>query len=226
MENEIAIKCEDVVKVYRIKKAEVRALRGIDIEIKKGEFTVIMGPSGCGKTTLFNLIGALDKPTAGSIYLDGLEMSRLSEGTIANVRLKKVGIIFQFYNLISTLTALENVSFPLLLSGIDRRTRMERAEELLKQVGLENRLEHFPSELSGGERRRAAIARALINNPEIILADEPTADLDTENGKGIIELLAKINRDGRTVVISTHDPFISEKADRVIKMRDGKVVGV
>lgn len=225
MAKEIVVKVEDVKKIYRLGKVSVPALLGVNLTFRRGEFVVVMGPSGSGKTTLLNLIGALDKPTEGKVYIDDEDLTTLDEGKLTQIRRHKIGFVFQFYNLIPVLTAFENVELPMLISGKAKKERQERARRLLEMVGLADRAEHRPDEMSGGEQQRVAIARSLANNPSIILADEPTGDLDTKTGSEVILALhdsAKI--ENVTVVVVTHDPVISEMADRVLEMRDGQIV--
>jgi putative ABC transport system ATP-binding protein len=219
----MVIKLENVVKIYRLGKVEVPALRGINLEIPRGEYASLMGPSGSGKSTLMNLIGALDRPTSGKVYIDGTDIARLNDDQLALLRRKKIGFVFQQFNLINKLTALENVALPMWFSGISRSRRMRRAKELLELVGLGGRLHHKPSELSGGERQRVAIARALANDPEIILADEPTGNLDTVSGLAVIELLEELNKLGKTLVVVTHDVEFGKRARMRVKLRDGMI---
>ncbi len=219
----MVIRLENVVKIYRLGKVEVPALRGVNLEIPKGEYASIMGPSGSGKSTLMNLIGALDRPTSGKVYIDGVDIAKLNDERLAMLRRKKIGFVFQQFNLINKLTALENVALPMWFAGVSRAARMRRAKELLELVGLGERLHHKPAELSGGERQRVAIARALANDPEIILADEPTGNLDTASGMVVIELLEKLNKLGKTLVVVTHDPDFGKRARMRVKLRDGIV---
>ena len=219
----MVIKLENVVKIYRLGKVEVPALRGVSLDIPRGEYVSIMGPSGSGKSTLMHLIGALDRPTSGRVYIDGVDIGRLSDDQLALLRRKKVGFVFQQFNLINKLTALENVALPMWFAGVSRSRRLRRAKELLELVGLGDRLHHKPAELSGGERQRVAIARALANDPEIILADEPTGNLDTASGMVVIELLEELNRLGKTLVIVTHDPEFGRRARMRVKLKDGMV---
>ncbi len=222
----MVIKLENVVKVYRLGKVRVHALRGISLEIPRGEYVSIMGPSGSGKSTLMNLIGALDRPTGGRVYIDGVDISRLTDDRLAVLRRKKVGFVFQQFNLIGKLSALENVALPMWFAGVSRSARVHRAKQLLEMVGLGNRLHHKPAELSGGERQRVAIARALANDPEIILADEPTGNLDTSSGMAVIQLLEKLNHMGKTLVVVTHDPEFGRRARMRVKLRDGLIRGI
>jgi putative ABC transport system ATP-binding protein len=217
------VKLENVEKIYLMGKVEVPALRGVTLEIEKGEYVCIMGPSGSGKSTIMNLIGCLDRPTKGKVFIDGKDVSKLSDNALARIRRKKIGFVFQQFNLIPRLTALENVQLPMWFAGLSKPKRVKKAAELLRQVGLEERMKHRPSELSGGEMQRVAIARALANDPEIILADEPTGNLDSVSGEGIINLLKKVNEEGRTIVMVTHELEFAEKAGRIIKLKDGMV---
>ncbi len=216
---------KEITKEYKLGETVVRALRGLDLSIEEGEIVAIMGPSGSGKSTLMHIIGALDTPSNGTAFLDGQDLERLKEKQLVALRGKKVGFVFQTFNLIQTLTAQQNVELPMIFQGIRRAERAQRAKELLVKVGLADRVRHKPSELSGGERQRVAIARALANDPEIILADEPTGNLDTESGGAILEMLKGLRvDDGKTVIIVTHDPEATAIADRVIHLRDGHVV--
>lgn len=218
------VRLENVSKIYTMDKVQVPALRGISFEIYKREFISVMGPSGSGKSTVMNLIGCLDRPTSGEVYIDGKNVSRLSENKLAEMRRKKVGFIFQQFNLIPRLNALENVELPMWFAGVAREKRSRQAMELLGAVGLEHRLKHRPTELSGGERQRVAVARALANSPEIILADEPTGNLDSKSGEEIIALLQRLNEEeGKTVVIVTHELEFGRKAQRMIMLRDGLI---
>lgn len=220
------VRLENVSKIYTMDKVQVPVLHGISLEIYKGEFVSVMGPSGSGKSTIMNLIGCLDRPTSGEVYLDGKNVSTLSEDKLAEMRRRKIGFVFQQFNLIPRLNALENVELPMWFAGVAKAKRTSRAGELLRAVGLEHRLKHKPTELSGGERQRVAIARALANNPEIILADEPTGNLDMKSGEEIINLLQKLNAEGRTVLIVTHELEYARRAQRMIKLRDGLVEGM
>ncbi len=213
-------------KTYVTGDVSVHALREVDIDLSKGEFVVVMGPSGSGKTTLLNLLGALDRPSGGNILIDGEDLNQLKEEELTRLRRERVGFVFQFYNLIPTLTALENVELPMLMAGVSRRERESRARALLAMVGLAERANHLPDELSGGEQQRVTIARALANRPSIILADEPTGDLDTKTGTEVVRMLRDLARkEGVTVVAVTHDPVVAEMADRILEMRDGRIVG-
>ena len=218
------IRTEHLTKIYRMGEAEVYALHDVNLEIQNGEFVAIIGPSGSGKSTLLNMIGCLDKPTSGSVFIDRIDTATLTENQLAEIRRDKIGFVFQQFNLVHTLNALENVALPLFFSGVKRDTRLKRAAEVLKNVGLEERKYHKPSELSGGQQQRVAIARALANDPEIIIADEPTGNVDSETGKAIMAILAGLNKEGRTIIVVTHDPEIAACADRRKRMRDGRLL--
>nr|BAL59415.1 ABC transport system protein [Candidatus Acetothermum autotrophicum] len=218
------IELKNVHKVYPMDEVSVPALRGIDLTIKPGEFVAIMGPSGSGKSTLMHLLGCLDLPSDGLVQLDGRDITKLDEDILAQIRGKKIGFVFQTFNLIPTLTALENVELPLFFQGVPRAERRARAAELLRKVGLEGRMHHKPAQLSGGERQRVAVARALANDPEIILADEPTGNLDSESGEAILELLAQLHREGKTIILVTHNPEAAAYAQRIVRIRDGRLV--
>ena len=218
------IRLEGVAKEYYMGDVVVQALEGIDLEIQRGEFVSIMGPSGSGKSTLLNILGVLDQPSRGAYYLEGVDITQLRDGELAQIRNRHFGFIFQSYNLFPELTALENVMVPLMYAGRPRRERRERAEALLVQVGMAHRLKHLPTQLSGGEQQRVAIARALANNPTLLLADEPTGNLATDQGAEIMTLLQELNQQGTTVVIVTHDPAVSAYGRRLLRLRDGKIV--
>jgi len=218
------IRLEGVAKEYYMGDVVVQALEGIDLEIQRGEFVSIMGPSGSGKSTLLNILGVLDQPSRGAYYLEGVDITQLRDGELAQIRNRHFGFIFQSYNLFPELTALENVMVPLMYAGRPRRERRERAEALLAQVGMAHRLKHLPPQLSGGEQQRVAIARALANNPTLLLADEPTGNLATDQGAEIMTLLQELNQQGTTVVIVTHDPAVSAYGRRLLRLRDGKIV--
>ncbi|MGI6037741.1 MAG: ABC transporter ATP-binding protein [Limnochordia bacterium] len=215
-----------VTKEYRQGKLSVSALRGIDFTVSKGDFLSIAGPSGSGKTTLLNLMGCLDVPTQGSIMLEGQELAKQTKQQLAEIRRHRLGFIFQSYNLIPVLTAFENVAFPLeLLGELSREEINSRVEEMLAEVGLSQYGHHRPNELSGGQQQRVAIARALVKDPALVLADEPTANLDSENGRAILEIMWKLNQEkGTTFVFSTHDPMVMEYATRLVTLRDGQIV--
>ena len=217
------IELKEVHKDYEMGKEIVRAVDGVNIKINRGDFVAITGPSGSGKSTMMNLVGALDLATKGDIYLDGENIEEMEESELAQIRGRKIGFIFQSFNLIPTLTAKENIMLPMMFQDYTEEEREERAEELLKQVHLEHRKEHLPKELSGGERQRVAIARALANNPEVLLADEPTGNLDSKTGKDIIQMFISLNKQGKTIIIVTHDPEIAKHAKKIIKLRDGRI---
>jgi len=218
------IQLEDVTKTYRMGDVEVRALRGVTLSIQHGEFTAIMGASGSGKSTLMNIVGCLDRPTGGRYLLDGNEVSHFSPGRLAEVRNRTVGFVFQNFNLLSRTSALENVELPLLYAGVATAERHARATEALARVGLGDRAGHHPNQMSGGQQQRVAIARALVNQPRVILADEPTGNLDSRTSTEVMALFQELGRAGITVVLVTHEPDISEYAGRIVHMRDGQVL--
>lgn len=218
------IQVENLVKIYRMGKVEVRALNGVSFEVVPGEFVAIMGPSGSGKTTLMNILGCLDTPTEGRYVLDGIEVSSLRENELAMIRNQKIGFVFQNFHLLPRLTAFQNVELPLLYAGVPKGVRLRRVRELLEQVGLGDRAHHRPNELSGGQMQRVAIARALVNDPAIVLADEPTGNLDTLSGEEIMVIFQKLNEEGRTIIMVTHEQDIARHARRVIHFRDGKIL--
>ncbi len=220
------IRLENVSKVYRANGVAVHALQGIQLTISPGEFAVLAGPSGSGKSTLLHLIGALDKPDSGSVTVAGEDLSHLRSAALAEFRLRKIGFVFQAYNLISVLSAKENIEYPLLLQGIDRREREERSMNFLRRVGLEDQRNKKPGEMSGGQQQRIAVARALATRPEIILADEPTANLDSSSGGALIDLFRELNDQFRTTFLfASHDPMVIERARRVLRMKDGWIQG-
>ena len=222
-----AVKVVDVHKVYRLKGEEVHALRGINLEVPHGEYLSIMGPSGSGKTTFFNMVGGIDTPTKGKVYIDGVDLSKIPSKSMAWLRCKKIGYIFQTFNLIPVLTALENVALPMIFLGVPREEREKKAAELLKSVGLGDRLYHRPTELSGGQQQRVAIARALANDPSLILADEPTGNLDLNTGFAIVQLLYRLKAErGTTVICATHDLKMIDISDRVVFLRDGIIENI
>ncbi|MEK6873325.1 MAG: ABC transporter ATP-binding protein [Nanoarchaeota archaeon] len=218
------IELKDVAKYYYMGDSVVKALDGVNIIIEKGDFVAIMGPSGSGKSTGMNLTGSLDLATKGDIFLDGINIEQLSESELAQIRGQKIGFIFQSFNLIPNLTALENVMLPMMFQGIDKEERIEKAKKVLDKVGLGDRMDHYPNQLSGGQQQRVAIARALANDPEIILADEPTGNLDTKTREIVIEFLEKLNNEGKTIIMVTHDANLAMKhAKTIYWLKDGKV---
>lgn len=219
----IVIRTEALAKVYQMGAEEVHALRGIDVEIHKGEYVAIMGPSGSGKSTLMNLIGCLDSPSSGRYWLAGRLVSELDDDELAYIRNKEIGFVFQTFNLLPRATALHNVELPLIYNGTPAEERIERAKKALERVDLVPRMNHKPNELSGGQRQRVAIARALVNNPSIVLADEPTGNLDSKTGEEIMHLFANLHEQGNTIILVTHEMDIAQHAHRVIFIRDGKI---
>ncbi len=215
---------DDVHKSYLMGKEAVPALRGVSLDVQQGEFVCLMGPSGSGKTTLLNIVGGLDDASRGHVIVEGENLVALNENELAQLRLHKMGFIFQNYNLLANFTAQENVEAPMVLAKVGRRERREQAQALLERVGLADRAHHYPSELSGGQQQRVAIARALANDPPILIADEMTGDLDSETGFAIMELATQLNQDGMTIVFVTHDPRMAKFAGRVIELRDGKIL--
>jgi putative ABC transport system ATP-binding protein len=223
-EENVIIQLKGVSKHYYMGDNVVKAVDGIDISVPKGDFIAIMGPSGSGKSTSMNLVGSLDMPSKGKIYLDGEDISQLGESNLAQIRGKKIGFIFQNFNLIPNLTVKENVMLPMMFQGVDVYEREAIAEELLKKVELGDRMDHYPNQTSGGQMQRVAIARALANDPEVILADEPTGNLDTKTGEKVMEFLQQLNKEGKTIIMVTHEPELAEAyAKRVFWLRDGKV---
>jgi len=221
MENLISIR--EIVKNYMIGEIVVRALRSVSIEISRNEYVAIMGPSGSGKSTLMNLMGCLDTPTSGEYILNGKDVSKMNDDSLAEIRNKEIGFVFQTFNLLPRYTALENVTLPLVYAGFTKSERLKRAEEVVESVGLTDRMYHKPNELSGGQRQRVAIARALVNSPSIILADEPTGNLDTQTSIEIMALFRELHRKGNTIILVTHEEDIAKHALRIIRLRDGKV---
>jgi len=217
------LQLSEIRKSYFLGKQELPVLKGITMNIKKNEYVALMGPSGSGKSTLMNILGCLDSPTAGSYILNGKDVSKMDDGELAEVRNKEIGFVFQQFNLLPRLTAAENVALPLIYAGVSRQERIRRAEAVLEKVKLEDRMHHKPNELSGGQCQRVANARALINNPSIILADEPTGNLDSRTSYEIMDILGKIHTDGNTVIIVTHEEDISEYAHRVVRLKDGQI---
>jgi len=218
------IRLDHVSRVYQVGESEVRALDDVSLAIPPGEFAAIMGPSGSGKSTMLNVLGCLDTPTAGRYLLDGESVEKLSEDQLADVRQRKIGFIFQSYHLVGRMTAARNVELPLIFAGVEPRERRDRVRATIESVGLAKRITHRPDQLSGGERQRVAIARALVMEPRILLADEPTGNLDTRSGEEIVALLERVNAQGLTLVLVTHDPRVAAHARRVLRMRDGQIV--
>ena len=221
--SDIVLRCDNVVRTYPMGEATVTALRGVSLEVARGEFAAITGASGCGKSTLLQLLGVIDVPTSGTVTVDGRDTSTLSDREATDFRLRHVGFVFQRFYLMPTLSAAENVELPMSEAGVDRKTRRARAKELLGYVGLGDRVSHRPTQLSGGEQQRVAIARALANAPSLLLADEPTGELDAETGASLLELFGKLNADGTTLVFVTHDAVVANSARRVIRLRDGRI---
>ncbi|MDD6794305.1 MAG: ABC transporter ATP-binding protein [Clostridiaceae bacterium] len=218
------IEVKGVSKVYRMGKEQVVALNDVSLSIEKGEFVAIIGPSGSGKSTLMHIIGGLDSPTVGNVLMEGNDISKLKDKQLSKYRNEKIGFVFQAFNLENSQTALENVMMPLIFAGVSKKERKQRALKALEQVGLADYVKHKPNEMSGGQRQRVSIARALVNNPEIIFADEPTGNLDSKSGEKIIELFKEINAKGYTVIMVTHNPIEANKAKRVVKIMDGKLI--
>ncbi|MBR9690430.1 ABC transporter ATP-binding protein [Candidatus Woesearchaeota archaeon] len=219
------IKLENVWKTYEVGEVKVHALTGLTLNVHKGEFIAVMGPSGSGKTTAMNMIGCLDVPSKGRIYLEGKDISKLHESDLAQIRGQKIGFIFQKFNLIPTLSAKGNIMLPMTFQGKNQKEKSQRAEYLLDLVGLKDRMDHLPTELSGGQQQRVAIARALANDPDVILADEPTGNLDTKTGTTVMDYLKKLHDvEKKTIVLVTHDPNIAKKADRIERLRDGRLI--
>lgn len=219
------LKLEDVYKIYTLGEEKLSAINGISFSIQKGDFIALVGTSGSGKSTAMNLLGCLDTASKGSIFLQGKDIQHFNENQLAQIRGKKIGFIFQTFNLIPSLNALENVALPMIFQNIPKSFRMKKARQLLDQVGLANRLYHLPSQLSGGQRQRVAIARALINDPEIVLADEPTGNLDTKTGDEIMEILKDLHEKGKTIILVTHNLDLTKRADKIITLKDGRIIG-
>ena len=217
------IRLEDICRIYRVGSQEVRALDGVSLSVYKNEYVAIMGPSGSGKSTLMNILGCLDSPDSGRYILNGTDVSEMDDGELADVRNREIGFVFQSFNLLPRYNALENVALPMVYAGVPAGERREKAAQALRSVGLEDRMDHRPNELSGGQRQRVALARALINSPSIILADEPTGNLDTHTSVEIMRLFDEIYRNGNTVIVVTHEEDIAAYAHRVIRLRDGRV---
>lgn len=224
MSDNIVVRISDVKRLYMMGRVEVHALRGINLEVEKGEFVSIMGPSGCGKSTLMHIIGCLDRPSSGDVRLDEVDVDELDDNELAEIRNKKVGFVFQVFNLLPRLNAIENIELPLIYAGVGFEERRAKVAELLEVVGLKDRMYHRPTELSGGQSQRVAIARALANDPSIILADEPTGNLDSKTGDEIIHLFTELNNRGITMIIVTHDLEIANHSRRIVRLKDGLVV--
>jgi len=223
----VILEAREIEKTYSMGKVLVSALRGITLEVEQGEFVAIFGPSGSGKSTLLHVLGGLDRPDKGNVYIDGINLSTLNDAKLAEVRLHKIGFVFQFFNLLPRLTALRNVELPLTLADMSEKESIQKATDMLELVGLKDRMNHRPTELSGGEQQRVAIARALINDPKIVLADEPTGNLDTTTGWEIVRLMNRLNEEkGQTFVVVTHDQGVAETAHRMIYLKDGVIQGV
>ena len=221
----VVIETQNLKKRYRMGDVEVSALNGVNLLVEAGEFMSIMGASGSGKTTLLNLIGALDRPTEGNVRIKGTDIAGLSDDELAELRNREIGFVFQFFNLVPRMSASKNVEMPMAFAGVSREARKRRASELLERVGLRDRIDHKPTELSGGEQQRVAIARALINNPSVVLCDEPTGNVDSKTGREVMEILRKLNSEqGQTFVIVTHDPLVAESVDRIAHMQDGMII--
>lgn len=224
MGNAPFIETQALTRTFQMGQTRVHALRGVDLQVQRGAFWALMGPSGSGKSTLLYLLGGLDRPTTGTITVDGQNLTALDENALAVYRRRTVGFIFQSFNLIASLTALENVAFPMRFARVPRRERARRAQELLERVGLGDRLYHRPTELSGGQQQRVAVARSLVNEPSLILADEPTGNLDSQSGHSIMNLLAELHQGGRTIVVVTHDPRMANYTTETVHMLDGRIV--
>lgn len=220
------VELRNVSKIYHLGGEEIRALDDVSLDVNGGEFISIIGPSGSGKSTLMHILGCLDKPSKGTFKLDGTEVQHASRNELAHIRNRKIGFVFQFFNLLPKLNVLQNVELPMLYSGIGKAERDERAVKALKQVELEHRMKHRPMQLSGGQQQRVAIARALVNDPKIVFADEPTGNLDSHTGHAILELFKRLSEEGRTIAIVTHDPSIAARTKRRIEIRDGKITDV
>lgn len=219
----MSIRLSQVTKTYHLGGETVHALAGLTLEIQPGEFTAIMGPSGSGKSTLMNILGCLDRPTSGSYILDGQEVATLNDDQLAMTRNKKIGFVFQSFNLLPRMSTLQNVALPMVYAGVDKEERIARAKQVLGMVGLAERMNHQPNELSGGQRQRVAIARALVNDPTIIMADEPTGNLDTKSGDEVMAIFSELNLQGRTIILVTHEPEIAQHAGRIVHVRDGLI---
>jgi len=224
MKNQFVIEMQSVTKIYKMDSVNVVGIENINLKIKKGEFVCIMGPSGSGKSTMLHLMGCLDKPTYGKVLIDGVDASKMSDDELADLRKHKIGFVFQFFNLYPTLTALENVELPMIIAEKDKEFRKKRALELLKMVEMEEFKDHLPSQLSGGQRQKIAIARALANDPPIILVDEPTGNLDSKSGEEVMKIFKELNKKGKTIVVVTHNEYVATFAERIIRLKDGKII--
>jgi putative ABC transport system ATP-binding protein len=218
------VELQGVRKIYRLGEVEVPALRGVDLRVESGDFLALMGPSGSGKSTLLHILGLLDRPTEGKVFWEGEEVTKLNGGRLAELRGRRIGFVFQMFNLVPNLTTLENVELPLIFLGLPPRERRKRAEEALVRLGLGNRLRNRPNQLSGGEQQRVALARALVTDPALLIGDEPTGNLDSVTGREILELFSELNRQGRTIVLATHDPEAAAVAKARLRLRDGRII--
>ncbi|MEW6607301.1 MAG: ABC transporter ATP-binding protein [bacterium] len=218
------ITMNDITRVYTLKRVEIHALRGVSLSIQKGEFVVIIGPSGSGKSTIMHIIGCLDRPTSGIYKLENIEIAGLSDNELSEIRNKKIGFVFQTFNLIPRMSVLKNVALPMIYGGVTTKERYKKTMEVISQIGLSHRVAHRPSELSGGEQQRVAIARALVNNPSLLLADEPTGNLDSQTGEEIMKIFQELNQSGVTIILVTHEEKVAKYATRIISLRDGMIL--
>ena len=221
---ELAVELKEVTKCYGEKECRVTALDSITLKIEKEEFITIMGPSGGGKSTLLHIVGLLDEASAGEVFLSKIKTTKMDNDQRAGIRNKKIGFVFQAFNLIPSLTVLENVEMPQTIMGVEKKERAKNATKILERLGIGNRISHYPNQLSGGEKQRVAIARALINDPEIILADEPTGNLDSKNGQEVLDILEELHKSGKTIIIVTHDQSVAKRCERIVRLKDGKLV--